>query len=286
MIRRSGSCRFCSSTLVAAPAGAQTLALTGAKVFPVSQPADRERHRRHRQRQDHRGRRQRADSGRAPSASTPRQVDHAGLDRSASPCSASSRSAPCRSRTTRAPRATSRCAAAFRVWDGLNPASVCGRRRATKASPPSASCPTGGLIAGQAAVVDLVDGTRDRRCCAATRRRSSRSCRAARRPTPRRAATCCCGCASCCRTRRSTRRTRQAYEHGAHAGVRDDAAEPRGAGAGGSRPAAADALGGSRRRHRHARSISRASSRSSSCSSARSEGVDASPIGSPRRTSR
>ena len=51
-------------------------------------------------------------------------------------------------------------AAAFRVWDGLNPASRLWAPTRNEGVTTVGIVPTGGLISGQAAVVDLVDGTR------------------------------------------------------------------------------------------------------------------------------
>jgi imidazolonepropionase-like amidohydrolase len=52
-------------------------------------------------------------------------------------------------------------AAAFRVWDGLNPASVLWAPTRNEGVTTVGVVPRGGLIAGQAAVVDLVNGTRN-----------------------------------------------------------------------------------------------------------------------------
>ena len=51
-------------------------------------------------------------------------------------------------------------AAAFRVWDGLNPASMLWAPTRNEGVTTVGIVPTGGLISGQAAVADLVDGTR------------------------------------------------------------------------------------------------------------------------------
>jgi imidazolonepropionase-like amidohydrolase len=51
-------------------------------------------------------------------------------------------------------------AAAFRVWEGLNPASMLWAPTRNEGITTVGVVPVGGLIAGQAAVVDLVDGTR------------------------------------------------------------------------------------------------------------------------------
>jgi imidazolonepropionase-like amidohydrolase len=51
-------------------------------------------------------------------------------------------------------------AAAFRVWDGLNPASMLWAPTRNEGVTTIGIVPTGGLIAGQGAVVDLIDGTR------------------------------------------------------------------------------------------------------------------------------
>ena len=51
-------------------------------------------------------------------------------------------------------------AAAFRVWDGLNPASMLWAPTRNEGVTTVGIVPSGGLISGQAAVVDLVDGTR------------------------------------------------------------------------------------------------------------------------------
>ena len=78
-------------------------------------------------------------------------------------------------------------AAGFRVWDALNPASMLWAPARNEGVTTVGVVPTGGLIAGQAAVVDLVDGTRS----AMLRRKPAavmRSCRAAPRRKPRRAA--------------------------------------------------------------------------------------------------
>src|SRR5688572_13443699 len=50
-------------------------------------------------------------------------------------------------------------AAAFTVWEGLNPASVMLAPARSEGITTVVVAPTGGLVAGQAAVVDLVDGS-------------------------------------------------------------------------------------------------------------------------------
>ena len=52
-------------------------------------------------------------------------------------------------------------AAAFRVWDGLNPATVLWRPARNEGVTSVVVVPSGGLISGQGAFVDLADGTRN-----------------------------------------------------------------------------------------------------------------------------
>lgn len=147
------------SALLAAPVGAQTIALTGAKVYPVSQapienatlvfvngtitavganvaiPAKAERI-------DARG-----------TWITPGLIDpvtvlgvvEIGAVPQSNDASAKGEKA---------------IAAGFRVWDALNPASMLWAPTRNEGITTVGVVPTGGLISGQAAVVDLVDGTR------------------------------------------------------------------------------------------------------------------------------
>ncbi|HEX3704326.1 MAG TPA: amidohydrolase family protein [Vicinamibacterales bacterium] len=154
--------RVCASCLlslaIAAPAAAQTIALTGAKVFPVSQPpienatvvivrgkitavganvpipANAERI-------DARGR-----------WITPGLIDPVtvlGVVEIGAVPQSNDASA----------KGDKSVAAAFRVWDALNPASMLWAPTRNEGVTTVGVVPSGGLVAGQAAVVDLVDGT-------------------------------------------------------------------------------------------------------------------------------
>jgi imidazolonepropionase-like amidohydrolase len=156
MSRLCASCML--SLAIAAPAGAQTIALTGAKVFPVSQPpienatvvivrgkitavganvpipANAERI-------DARGR-----------WITPGLIDPVtvlGVVEIGAVPQSNDASA----------KGDKSVAAAFRVWDALNPASMLWAPTRNEGVTTVGVVPSGGLIAGQAAVVDLVDGT-------------------------------------------------------------------------------------------------------------------------------
>jgi imidazolonepropionase-like amidohydrolase len=146
-----------SMTLSASSAGAQTIALTGAKVFPVSQPpienatvvivngkitavganvaipANAER----------------IDA--SGTWITPGLIDPATVlgvvEIGAVPQSNDARA-----------KGEKSIAAAFRVWEGLNPASMLWAPTRNEGITTVGVVPRGGLVAGQAAVVDLVDG--------------------------------------------------------------------------------------------------------------------------------
>jgi imidazolonepropionase-like amidohydrolase len=146
-----------SMTLSASSAGAQTIALTGAKVFPVSQPpienatvvivngkitavganvaipANAER----------------IDA--SGTWITPGLIDPATVlgvvEVGAVPQSNDARA-----------KGEKSIAAAFRVWEGLNPASMLWAPTRNEGITTVGVVPRGGLVAGQAAVVDLVDG--------------------------------------------------------------------------------------------------------------------------------
>lgn len=148
------------SALLAAPAGAQTIALTGAKVYPVSQPpvdnatvvivngkitavganvaipAGAERI-------DARG-----------TWITPGLIDPVtvlGVVEVGAVPQSNDASA----------KGEKSVAAGFRVWEALNPASMLWAPARNEGVTTVGIVPTGGLISGQAAVVDLVDGTRN-----------------------------------------------------------------------------------------------------------------------------
>jgi imidazolonepropionase-like amidohydrolase len=147
------------STLTAASAGAQSIAFTGAKVYPVSQPpienatvvivngkitavganvaipANAERI-------DARGK-----------WITPGLIDAVtvlGVVEIGAVPQSNDASA----------KGEKSVAAGFRVWDGLNPASMLWAPTRNEGVTTVGVVPTGGLISGQTAVVDLVDGTR------------------------------------------------------------------------------------------------------------------------------
>jgi imidazolonepropionase-like amidohydrolase len=150
---------FTVSTLLAAPAAAQTIALSGAKVYPVSQPpienatvvvvngkitavganvaipAGAER----------------IDvSGKWMTPGLIDPVTVLGVvEIGAVPDSNDARA-----------KGEKSVAAAFRVWDGLNPASMLWAPTRNEGVTTVGIVPSGGLISGQAAAVDLVDGTR------------------------------------------------------------------------------------------------------------------------------
>ncbi len=143
---------------IAAPAGAQTLALTGAKVFPVSQPAI-----------------ENATvvivNGKitavgvnVPIPAKAERIDASGrwitpgLIDPVTVLGVVEIGAVPQSNDASA-KGDKSVAAAFRVWDGLNPASVLWAPTRNEGVTTVGVVPTGGLIAGQAAVVDLVDGT-------------------------------------------------------------------------------------------------------------------------------
>ena len=144
--------------LMATPAGAQTIALTGAKVFPVSQPPI-----------------ENATvvivNGKitavgvnVPIPAKAERIDAKGMwitpglidpvtvlgvvEIGAVPQS-----------NDASAKGDKSVAAAFRVWEGLNPASVLWAPTRNEGVTTVGVVPTGGLVAGQAAVVDLVDGT-------------------------------------------------------------------------------------------------------------------------------
>jgi imidazolonepropionase-like amidohydrolase len=148
------------STLVAAAASAQTIALTGAKVFPVSQPPI-----------DNAtiiiaGGKITAVGANVPILSNAERIDASGkwitpglidpvtvlgiIEIGAVP-QANDASA----------KGDKSVAAAFRVWDAINPASMLWAPTRNEGVTTVGVVPTGGLIAGQAAVVDLVNGTRN-----------------------------------------------------------------------------------------------------------------------------
>jgi imidazolonepropionase-like amidohydrolase len=148
------------STLVAAAAGAQTIALTGGKVYPVSRaPIDNATIvvvdgkitavganvsiPPHAERIDATG-----------AWITPGLIDPVtvlGVVEVGAVPQANDASA----------KGDRSVAAAFRVWDGLNPASALWAPTRNEGVTTVGVVPAGGLIAGQAAVVDLVNGTRD-----------------------------------------------------------------------------------------------------------------------------
>jgi imidazolonepropionase-like amidohydrolase len=150
---------FAVASLLTAPAAAQTIALTGAKVYPVSQPpienasvvivngkitalganvaipAGAER----------------IDA--SGKWITPGLIDPVTVlgvvEIGAVPDSNDARA-----------KGEKSVAAAFRVWDGLNPASMLWAPTRNEGVTTVGIVPTGGLISGQAAAVDLIDGTR------------------------------------------------------------------------------------------------------------------------------
>jgi imidazolonepropionase-like amidohydrolase len=148
------------STLAAASAGAQTIALTGAKVFPVSQPPI-----------DNAtiviaGGKITAVGANIAIPPNAERIDASGtwitpglidpvtvlgvIEIGAVPQANDASAKGDRS-----------VAAAFRVWDALNPASMLWAPTRNEGVTTVGVVPAGGLIAGQAAVVDLVNGTRN-----------------------------------------------------------------------------------------------------------------------------
>ncbi len=148
------------STLVAGAASAQTIALTGAKVFPVSQPPI-----------DNAtvviaGGKITAVGANVPIPSNAERIDAGGkwitlglidpvtvlgvIEIGAVPQANDARAKGDRS-----------VASAFRVWDALNPTSMLWAPTRNEGVTTVGVVPQGGLIAGQAAVVDLVNGTRN-----------------------------------------------------------------------------------------------------------------------------
>ncbi len=95
----------------------------------------------------------------------------------------------------------------------------CGRRRATRASRRSVAVPAGGLVAGQAALLDSLGDTRDG-AGAARAGGDGRRASAPRPPRPSRAASCCCDCAQLLDDARTYGAKRVAYERGGDADVR------------------------------------------------------------------
>jgi imidazolonepropionase-like amidohydrolase len=147
------------STLIASSAGAQSIAFTGARVYPVSQPAIENATvvivngkitavganvaiPANAERIDARGK-----------WITPGLIDPMtvlGVIEIGAVASSNDASA----------KGDKSVAAGFRVWDALNPASVLWAPTRNEGVTTVGVVPTGGLISGQAAVVDLVDGTR------------------------------------------------------------------------------------------------------------------------------
>ena len=72
--------------------------------------------------------------------------------------SGSSKSAPIRARTTRAAKGDHNVAAAFRAWEGLNPESVLFSPARNDGVTTAVALPGGGLVSGQAAAIDLING--------------------------------------------------------------------------------------------------------------------------------
>jgi imidazolonepropionase-like amidohydrolase len=154
--------RLCAACLVsfaiAAPAAAQTLALTGAKVFPVSQPPI-----------ENAtvvivGGKITAVGANVPIPAHAERIDvrncwiTPGLIDPVTVLGVVEIGAVPQSNDARA-KGDKSVAAAFRVWDALNPASMLWAPTRNEGVTTVGVVPTGGLIAGQAAVVDLVDGT-------------------------------------------------------------------------------------------------------------------------------
>jgi imidazolonepropionase-like amidohydrolase len=154
--------RLCAACLVsfaiAAPAAAQTLALTGAKVFPVSQPPI-----------ENAtvvivGGKITAVGANVPIPAHAERIDvrncwiTPGLIDPVTVLGVVEIGAVPQSNDARA-KGDKSVAAAFRVWDALNPASTLWAPTRNEGVTTVGVVPTGGLIAGQAAVVDLVDGT-------------------------------------------------------------------------------------------------------------------------------
>jgi imidazolonepropionase-like amidohydrolase len=154
--------RLCAACLVsfaiAAPAAAQTLALTGAKVFPVSQPPI-----------ENAtvvivGGKITAVGANVPIPAHAERIDvrncwiTPGLIDPVTVLGVVEIGAVPQSNDASA-KGDKSVAAAFRVWDALNPASMLWAPTRNEGVTTVGVVPTGGLIAGQAAVVDLVDGT-------------------------------------------------------------------------------------------------------------------------------
>jgi imidazolonepropionase-like amidohydrolase len=147
------------ATLLAAPGRAQTIALTGAKVYPVSQPPI-----------DSatvvfvNGKITAVGANVAIPAGAER-IDASGtwitpgLIDPVTVLGVVEIGAVPESNDARA-KGDKAVAAAFRVWDALNPSSMLWAPTRNEGVTSVGIVPSGGLISGQAAVVDLVDGTR------------------------------------------------------------------------------------------------------------------------------
>jgi imidazolonepropionase-like amidohydrolase len=147
------------ATLLGAPAHAQTIALTGAKVFPVSQPPIENAT------VIIAGGKITAVGANLPIPANAERIDARGrwitpgLIDPVTVLGVVEIGAVPQSNDASA-KGDKSVAAAFRVWDGLNPASMLWAPTRNEGITTVGVVPTGGLIAGQAAVVDLVEGTR------------------------------------------------------------------------------------------------------------------------------
>jgi imidazolonepropionase-like amidohydrolase len=147
------------ATLLGATAHAQTIALTGAKVFPVSQPPIENAT------VIIAGGKITAVGANLPIPANAERIDARGrwitpgLIDPVTVLGVVEIGAVPQSNDASA-KGDKSVAAAFRVWDGLNPASMLWAPTRNEGITTVGVVPTGGLIAGQAAVVDLVEGTR------------------------------------------------------------------------------------------------------------------------------
>ncbi len=158
MIRRSAALLLSIAISIAAPAGAQTIAFTGAQVFPVSQPPIENAT------LVITGGKITAVGVNVPIPANAERIDARGkwitpgLIDAVTVLGVVEIGAVPQSNDASA-KGEKSVAAAFRVWDSLNPASMLWAPTRNEGVTTVGVVPTGGLIAGQAAVVDLVDGT-------------------------------------------------------------------------------------------------------------------------------
>ncbi len=126
------------------------------------QRPDRERNDPHSRRKDRRGRRERGCAERCAAHRRGRKDRDARVHRCFHATRASSRSVARSNTRDASARGTNNIAASFRVWDGLNSESVMWAPTRNEGVTSVVVAPMGGLVGGQAAVVDLVDGDAQR----------------------------------------------------------------------------------------------------------------------------